>query len=60
MSQGEGRPLVPLARRSYGRENTAAKGKVFGGLRRFLKGIKGYENLLVAVKGCESGCPQIS
>ena len=49
-SQGEGRPLVPLARRSYGRENTAARSKVFGGLRRFLKGIRNCENLLLSVK----------
>lgn len=46
--------MVPLAQRSYGRENTAAKGKVFGGRERLGKWIKGYENLLVVVKGCEN------
>ena len=37
--------MVPLARRSYGRENTAAKGKTFGGLRRFGKVVKVVKEL---------------
>ena len=41
---------MPLAWRSYGWENAAAKGKAFGSLRRFLKGISSCENLLVSVK----------
>ena len=42
--------MVPLARRSYGWENAAARSKVFGSLKRFLKGIRSRENLLVSVK----------
>lgn len=42
--------MVPLARRSYGWENTAAKGKECKEGKDLKGAVKGYENLLVAVK----------
>ena len=42
--------MVPLARRSYGRENTAARSKEHKE-RKDLKGaVKGYENPVIPVK----------
>ena len=62
--------MVPLARRSYGWENAAAKGKERKEGKRFGKVVKVDKELKKVVKvvkelkkwirDYESGCPQIS
>ena len=42
--------MVPLARRSYGRENAMAKGKEHKERKRFGKPAKDWENPLILVK----------
>ena len=42
--------MVPLARRSYGRENAAAKGKEHKERKDLGKWLRSCENLLVVVK----------